>query len=218
MRFMRRWGTIRSIRWRGVRFRSTRSWRRWSFHATTPSLRYRASFLYASGDDRPRSGTSTGFDSIVDAEAFAGGEFSFFNRESIRLTGTGVALTPGDSFLPDLRSSKDEGQSNFNNPGLYLYNAGADAKLTQSLKVVGNVNFLQFARTQPLIFILQQNGIRRTIGTDASVGAVYRPLLSDNIILSGGAAVLVPGRGLRDFLYVANIVLRVCDHSFPVLT
>jgi hypothetical protein len=36
--------------------------------------------------------------------------FSLWNRESIRLTGSGVALTPGNSLLPDLRSSKDEGQ------------------------------------------------------------------------------------------------------------
>jgi hypothetical protein len=171
-------------------------------------LRFRASFLFASGDNTPTSKTASGFDSIVDAEAFAGGEFSFFNRESIRLTGTGVALTPGDSFLPDLRSSKDEGQSNFDNPGLYLYNAGADAKLTQSLKLVGNVNFLQFARTQTLEFILQQNGIPRTIGTDASIGAVYRPLLSDNIILSGGAAALVPSGGLRNF-YTSQTLFSV---------
>jgi len=161
-------------------------------------MRFRSSFLYASGDDNPRDGTARGFSSIVDAEAFAGGEFSFFNREGIRLTGTGVALTANDSFLPDLRSSKDEGQSNFVNPGIYLYNAGADAKLLTTLKLIGNVNFLQFARTQPLIFVLQQNGIRRTIGTDASLGAVYRPLLSDNIDVSGGAAVLAPGRGFRD--------------------
>jgi len=162
-------------------------------------MRFRSSFLFASGDNNPRDGTARGFSSIVDAEAFAGGEFSFFNREGIRLTGTGVALTASDSFLPDLRSSKDEGQSNFVNPGLYLYNAGADAKLLTTLKLSANVNFLQFARTQSLVFLLQQNGIPRTIGTDASLGAVYRPLLSDNIVVSGGAAALLPGRGFRDF-------------------
>jgi hypothetical protein len=162
-------------------------------------LRLRISGLYASGDDKPTDGRERGFDSIVDAEAFAGGEFSFFNRESIRLTGTGVALTPGDSFLPDLRSSKDEGQSNFVNPGLQLYNVGADAKLTPKLKLIGNVNYLQFDCTQPLVFLLQQAGIRRTIGTDGSIGAVYRPFLSDNIVISGGSAVLVPSSAFRDF-------------------
>jgi len=171
-------------------------------------LRFRVSGLYASGDDNPRDGTARGFSSIVDAESFAGGEFSFFNREGIRLTGTGVALTAPDSFLPDLRSSKDEGQSNFNNPGLYLYNAGADAKLLPTLKLSGNVNFMQFARTQTLIFLLQQNGIRRTIGTDASLGAVYRPFLSDNVVIAGGVAALVPGRGFRD-IYTAQTLFSV---------
>jgi hypothetical protein len=171
-------------------------------------LRYRVSALFASGDDDARDGTARGFSSIVDAESFAGGEFSFFNREGIRLTGTGVALTAPDSFLPDLRSSKDEGQSNFNNPGLYLYNAGVDAKLLPTLKLIGNVSFLQFARTQPLIFLLQQNGIRRTIGTDASIGAIYRPFLSDNITIVGGAAALIPGRGVRD-IYTAQTLFSI---------
>ena len=162
-------------------------------------LRFRVSALYASGDDKPTDGRERGFDSIVDAEAFAGGEFSFFNRESIRLTGTGVALTPGDSFLPDLRSSKDEGKSNFVNPGLQLYNVGADAKVTQTLKLIGNVNYLQFDCTQPLVFLLQQQGIRRTIGTDGSLGAMYRPFLSDNLVITGGGAVLVPSSAFREF-------------------
>ena len=161
-------------------------------------LRWRVSVLYASGDDNPRDGTARGFDSVVDAESFAGGPFSFFNREGIRLTGTGVALTSPDSFLPDLRSSKDEGQSNFVNPGLLLYNAGVDAKVLSTLKLIGNVSFLQFARTQPLVFLEQQAGIRRTIGVDSSLGFIYRPLLNDNIVFIGGLAVLPPGPGLRD--------------------
>jgi hypothetical protein len=119
-----------------------------------------------------------------------------------------VALNAPDSFLPDLRSSKDEGQSNFNNPGLDLYNAGVDAKVLPTLKLSANANFMQFARTQTLIFLQQQNGIRRTIGTDASLGAVYRPLLSDNIVIAGGVAALVPGRGFRD-IYTAQTLFSI---------
>jgi hypothetical protein len=40
-------------------------------------------FFNASGDSSPRDATARGFDSIVDGVAFAGGEFSFFNREGI---------------------------------------------------------------------------------------------------------------------------------------
>ncbi|HEY5381253.1 MAG TPA: carboxypeptidase-like regulatory domain-containing protein [Acidobacteriaceae bacterium] len=160
-------------------------------------LRFRVSALFASGDNTPRDGEARGFSSIVNGVAFAGGEFSFFNREGIPLTRAGVALTAPDSFLPDLRSSKDEGQSNFVNPGLQLYNAGFDANVLPTLKIVGNVNFLQFARTQSIDFLLQQNRVPRTIGTDMGIGGIYRPFLSDNVVVHAGATALVPSSGLR---------------------
>ena len=171
-------------------------------------LRFRTSFLYASGDGKPRDSTARGFSSIVDGVAFAGGEFSFFNREGLPLTRAGVALNAGDSFLPDLRSSKDEGQSNFVNPGIFLYNAGADADLLPTLKMVLNTNFMQFDRTEPLEFLLQQNGIRRTIGVDSGIGFIYRPFLNDNVIIHAGATDLVPLRGLRD-IYTSQTLVSV---------
>ena len=164
-------------------------------------MRYRISFLYASGDKHPHgagSGTARGFDSIVDNESFAGGEFSFFNRESIKLTSTGVALNSQDSFLPDLVSEKDEGQSNFVNPGLALFNAGADAKLTQRIKLISNVSYLRFMRTEPLEFLLFQKPIQHSIGVDSSLGVIWRPLLSDNIVVKAGFSDLAPGKGLRE--------------------
>ena len=171
-------------------------------------LRFRTSFLYASGDGKPRDGTARGFSSIVDGVAFAGGEFSFFNREGLPLARAGVALNAGDSFLPDLRTSKDEGQSNFVNPGIFLYNVGFDADLLPTLKLVGNTNFMQFDRTEPLEFLLQQNGIRRTIGVDSGLGVIYRPFLNDNFIVHVGATDLVPLRGLRD-IYTSQTLVSV---------
>ena len=47
---------------------------------------------------------------------FAGGQFSFWNRQQIRLQG--VNLVQRLSLVPDLRSSKIQGQANFVNPGL----------------------------------------------------------------------------------------------------
>jgi hypothetical protein len=172
-------------------------------------LRFRGSFLYASGDANPlgpKDRIARGFDSIVDNEAFAGGSFSFFNREGIRLSSTGVGLTSPDSFLPDLNASKDEGQSNFVNPGIYVVNAGFDAKLTPTLKMVTNVNYLRFVRTEPLELLLFQNPIRHGIGVDASVGVIWRPPLSDNIIITGGIAVLPPALGLRE-IYQSKTLL-----------
>lgn len=168
-------------------------------------LRFRASGLFASGDSNPRDGTARGFDSINDSDVFAGGLFSFFNRESLRLTGTGVALNSPDSFLPDLRSSKEEGQANFVNPGLFLVNAGVDAKLTPKVKAVVNVNYLRFHHTAPLDLLLFQSGIKPSLGTDYSLGIVFRPPLSENIVVTGGVAALTPGEGLRQ-IYTGKTV------------
>ena len=44
-------------------------------------LRYRLSFFYASGDKNPLGRTASGFDGIFDNPEFAGGIFSFWNRE-----------------------------------------------------------------------------------------------------------------------------------------
>ncbi|MGA9812238.1 MAG: carboxypeptidase-like regulatory domain-containing protein, partial [Terriglobales bacterium] len=95
-------------------------------------VRYRASFFYSSGDSSNRSGasrtdgTAHGFDTIVDDTHFAGSAFSFWDNEGLRLTGTGIGLMNPASLLPSLRSNKEEGQANFVNPGLYLFNLGAD--------------------------------------------------------------------------------------------
>ena len=166
--------------------------------------RYRASFFYASGDSSNRSGasrtdgTARGFDSIVDNTHFAGTDFSFWDREGIRLTATGVALVTPMSLLPDLRSSKEEGQANFVNPGIYVFNLGADFDVTPKLRAFVNSNYLRFDRTEPLELLLFQRPIRHSIGTDVGAGFEYRPPLSENIVVRGGASALVPGQSLED--------------------
>lgn len=160
-------------------------------------LRPRAAFLFSSGDKNPTDKDARGFDSIVEAEAFAGGIFSFFNREGIRLTGTGVALTAPESFIPSLRSSKEEGQANFVNPGLFLWNAGLDADLTPNLKAITNFNVMRFQHTEPLEYLLFQSKIPSSLGLDYSIGFVYRPLLSDNMTFTAGVSGFTPGSGLR---------------------
>lgn len=161
-------------------------------------IRYKVSAFYASGDGNPRDGRATGFDSIVDDPSFAGGIFSFWNREGIRLTGTGVALTSPDSLLPDLRTDKNEGQANFVNPGIFILNAGADFDLTTKLKMLLNANYLRFEDTAPIELLLFESPIHNTIGLDTSAGFQYRPPLSENISITGGAATLFPGQGFRD--------------------
>jgi len=161
-------------------------------------MRYRISSFYTSGDANPRDSRARGFDSIIDLDSFAGGLFSFWNREGFRLTGSGVLLTTPGSLIPSMRASKDEGQANFVNPGIFLVNAGADFDVTPKLKGFVNANFLRFQRTEPLEFVLFQEPIRHTIGVDYGAGVTYRPPLSENIALTGGAAILTPGNGFRD--------------------
>ena len=161
-------------------------------------IRYRVSTFYTSGDGSPRDGRGRGFDSIVDLPNFAGGLFSFWNREAIRLLGSGVLLTTPGSLIPSLRSSKEEGQANFVNPGIFLANAGADFDITPKLRGFANFNFLRFERTEPLEFLLFQSPIHHTIGEDFGVGVEYRPPLTENIIITGGASALQPGEGFKD--------------------
>lgn len=161
-------------------------------------FRFRSSFFWAQGDKNPTDGHANGFDAIFDDPNFVGGQFSFWNRNGIRLTQTGVGLVQPNSILPSLRSSKIEGQANFVNPGIFIYNAGVDVEVTQRLKAIFNVNYLRFHRTESLEYILFQPGIRHEIGWDYSVGVAYRPLLINNVTLTFGAATLKPGRGFRD--------------------
>ncbi|HYX70899.1 MAG TPA: carboxypeptidase-like regulatory domain-containing protein [Terriglobales bacterium] len=163
--------------------------------------RFKVTGFFASGDRDPRDGTARGFDTIVDQDNFAGGVFSLWNREGIRLTGSDVQLVTRDSFLPSLRSSKFEGQANFVNPGLLLLNAGSDLEVTTKLRALLNVNFMRFEHTQPLELVLNQRPIHAGIGADYSLGLQYRPFLSDNLIVTGGASALSPFQGFKDIYF-----------------
>ena len=102
------------------------------------------------------------------------------------------------SLLPSLRSNKEEGQANFVNPGLYLFNLGADFNVTPKLRAFVNGNYLRFDRTEPLELLLFQRPIRHSIGTDLGMGVEYRPPLSENVVLTGGISSLVPGQGFEE--------------------
>jgi hypothetical protein len=171
-------------------------------------IRFKGSAFYASGSANPASGHARGFDAIEDFPEFAGGIFSLWNREGIRLTGAGVNLTSPDSLLPSLRSDKDEGQANFVNPGIFLANLGTDFDLTPKLRGFVNVNYLRFEDTEPLELLLFQAPIHHTIGVDSSLGVRYRPPLTENISITAGAAALVPGQGLRD-IYTGKMMFSV---------
>src|SRR5580658_3417922 len=169
-------------------------------------VRFRSSFFYASGDPNNQSdalgggrcSSARGFDTIVDETNFAGGAFSFFDQHGIRLTGTGIALTNPGSLLVSLRTNKEEGQANFVNPGVYVFNAGADFNVTPKLRAFVNANYLRFDRTEPLQIVLAQTGIRHGIGADSGIGVQYRPPLTENIVITAGVSNLLPGAGFEE--------------------
>lgn len=168
-------------------------------------LRPKVSVFYGSGDRNPTDGTARGFDSILDNVNFAGSGFSFWNRQGVGLTQTGININNRFSLLNDFRSSKTQGQAQFVNPGVIVANAGLDAELTPKLKAVLNFNYLWFAATEPLKYVLHQPQVRNTIGADYSIGLIYRPLLSQNIVLSGGFAYFTPGAGFKDIQVNENL-------------
>ena len=159
--------------------------------------RPRIGVVYASGDDDPDDDRGKGFDAILDNPNIAGGSFSFWVRQGLRLPQTGVGLDGRNSLLPSLRSSKLEGQANFVNPGVLVINGGVDAELTTKLKLITNINLLRFQHTETLQRLLFQGEIDKAIGLDVGGGFQYRPALNDNFIITGGVAALVPASGFK---------------------
>jgi hypothetical protein len=176
-------------------------------------VRYRISGFYSSGDRDSTKGTAHGFDAIFDNPNFAGGIFSFWNREGIRLTGSGVGLVSGNSLVPSLRSSKSQGQASYVNPGLMLLNAGTDIDVTTKMRAFINFNAVRFVHTEPLETIIFQRPIHDGVGADSGIGVKYRPPLSDNIVVTAGFNAFFPWAGFRDIytsktLYSAFVNVR----------
>lgn len=176
--------------------------------------RPRIGLVYASGDADPDDDTAKGFDAITDNPNIAGGPFSFWQRQGLRLPQTAVGLDGRASVLPALRSSKSEGQASFVNPGVLMLNAGVDAELTTKLKLITNVNLLRFHRTETLQRLLFQGDIDKAIGIDVGGGFQYRPALNDNMVITAGVSALVPGTGFKQIfadkvLYSPFVVLTL---------
>lgn len=175
------------------------------FFAAEPSydvdwLRFRGSFLYASGDSDPYDGKETGFDAIFENPIFAGADTSYWIRQTIPFAGGGraVSINGRNGILNSLRSSKEQGQSNFNNPGTILAGAGVDADLTPEVRLSANANHLWFANTAVLQALRNEGSIPREIGFDLSTAAIWRPKMTQNIVFRGSVAALVPGKGFKD--------------------
>lgn len=180
-------------------------------------IRVRASGAWASGDNDPYDDRSTGFDAIFENPIFAGADTSYWIRQNVPLIGGGgVALSTRNGMLNNLRSSKENGQSNFDNPGLRLLGIGADFDLTPQSRVSTNINSLWFEHTAILEAVRNQAHIDRRIGTDVSVAWIWRPFFTQNIVFRLSGAGLVPDDGFTDlygqkhdvyYSVLANLIL-----------
>jgi hypothetical protein len=166
-------------------------------------LRYKFSVFYGSGDEDPTNEHATGFDTILDRPFFIGGPFSFFSHQGFNLGGTSVNFKQRDSLVIDFRTSKTEGQSNFVNPGVLIVGYGVDADITPKLRAFVNANGIRTVDNVTTELVLFTNHGRKDFGIDCSIGFQWRPLLTDNIILTAGAGFFVPFAGYKD-IYRTN--------------
>ena len=169
-------------------------------------MRFRLSGLYASGDSKPYDDKETGFDAINENPIFAGADTSYWVRQTIPFAGGGraVSINGRNGILNSLRSSKEQGQSNFNNPGTILLGVGGDFDLLPQLRVSANANHLWFQNTTVLQTLRNEGSIDRSIGWDLSAAATFRPKATQNIVLRLTAATLVSGAGFRDLFDNVN--------------
>lgn len=159
-------------------------------------VRWRASLLYGSGDDDPFDDVETGFDAVFENPLIAGADTSYWIRQAVPLIGGGrVTLSNRNGVLNSLRSSKEHGQSNFTNPGIVLMGVGGDFDVLPELRLSFSANQLRFDETVVLEVARQQANIDRDLGLDLSASLIYRPLMTQNIVLRLSYAVLQPGDG-----------------------
>jgi hypothetical protein len=168
-------------------------------------VRYKAAAFVASGDGDPSDDKGHGFDAILDIPSFAGGPFSLWNRQGLRLAQTGTSIKSPVSLLPSLRTNKDEGQPNFVNPGVFLLNAAADVEVTPKLRGFFTTSYIRFLKTAQMEAMLFQEKVRPNIGVEFGGGATYRPPLSDNMVLIGGIQYMRLGQGLKDIYERSNL-------------
>lgn len=169
-------------------------------------MRFRLSGLWASGDHDPYDDKETGFDAVFENPVFAGADTSYWIRQSIPFAGGGraVSVNGRNGILNSLRSSKEEGQSNFNNPGTMLLGLGADFDLTPEFRLSANANHLWFENTSSIQALRNEGSIPKEIGFDLSASAIWRPWANQNAVVRLSAAGLLPGKGFRDLFDNSN--------------
>ena len=87
---------------------------------------------------------------------------------------------------------------------------GSNGKDDQSI----NINYAKFNRTEVLEAVLFQDRVRHGIGVDSGLGIQYRPLLSENIVITAGFGTLFPGGGFNDIFDGSDTNKKVLFSGF----
>ena len=169
-------------------------------------IRVRLSGLYASGDSDPYDKTEGGFDAIYENPQFAGADTSYWIRQTIPFAGGGraVSVNGRNGILNSLRSSKDQGQSNFINPGTMLAGLGGDFDLTPNWRLSANANHLWFENTKVMQVLRNEGSIPKSIGWDLSLSSIWRPKAAQNVVFRLSGAVLQASNGFKDLFDQRN--------------
>ena len=75
---------------------------------------------------------------------------------------------------------------------------GADADIMPVLRLSFNWNYFRFDKTEVLEALRQQGPIDKDFGHDVSLSLIWRPFMSQNIVLRFSAAALIGGQGFDD--------------------
>jgi hypothetical protein len=156
-------------------------------------LNPRLAVAYATGDGNPGGSTARGFDSVFDNTAFGGGQFSYLFGEKIQLGG--ITVLRGNSVYPSLRGANATSQ--YVNPGAVAINPGIDLTLTPTTLFEANYNYVRFDDTASLTGVAGRR-VSNEVGHELNAGVTWRPLLNEQLIIFGGAAVFFPGQGIKD--------------------
>ncbi|MCL6480243.1 MAG: hypothetical protein K6U02_00815 [Firmicutes bacterium] len=156
--------------------------------------KFRAGYLFASGDGNPADRRDTGFDAISDSIVLFGGPLSYWTGENIRF-GRGDFVR-ANSVFPSLRGANEP--ANYINPGIQILNVGLDVVLSPRLEFSGNVNYLRF--------VSRGAYTNRVVIRDLSAGLEenfflrIKPFLREvnqNVLLDVGFSVLHAQPGLQ---------------------
>ncbi|MDO9167173.1 MAG: hypothetical protein Q7U13_13795, partial [Rhodoferax sp.] len=88
---------------------------------------------------------------------------------------------------------------------------GADFDVLPQLRLSTNVNHLNFNETDVLEVLRNEGEIRSSIGWDMSASAIYRPVMSQNVVFRLSYAALLPGKGFQDLYHTDN------EHFYTLL-